>query len=43
MTAKRHHVHVYATIRVKVAVDANNHDEAMRLSSPTRSTPTQSS
>jgi hypothetical protein len=31
MTTKRHYVHVYATIRVKVAVDANNHDEAMRL------------
>ncbi|AMK23245.1 MULTISPECIES: hypothetical protein [Sphingomonadaceae] len=30
MTARRHFVHVYATIRVKVAVDAINHTEAIR-------------
>ena len=29
MTATRHLVHVYATIRVKVAVDAPNHQQAM--------------
>ncbi|AOH85577.1 hypothetical protein AWL63_18190 [Sphingomonas panacis] len=29
MIAKRHFVHVYATIRVKVAVDALNHQDAM--------------
>lgn len=27
---KRHHVHVYATVRVKVAVDADDHVQAMR-------------
>lgn len=30
MTTRRHFVHVYATIRIKVAVDATDHRAAMR-------------
>lgn len=30
MTTRRHFVHVYATIRIKVAIDATDHREAMQ-------------
>ncbi|EQB11325.1 hypothetical protein [Sphingobium lactosutens] len=30
MTVRRHFVHVYTTIRIKVAVDAENHRAAMQ-------------